>query len=129
MQGKFQLTGYMCCPNFFFLFLFFICFLWKILDLEILYKDDLDTFFRIHFLYIYNLWFLLVLVICKLNSYYWTLQNIFISCIFIRRKFSHKISCNLTLLNIFLLEVNFNKFTIRWHILLIFFILAKFLEN
>ena len=34
-----------------------------------------------------------------------------------------------TLLNFFLLNVNFDKSTIRLHILLIFFILAKFQEN
>ena len=48
-----------------------------------------------------------------------------------KKKFSYKISCSLklqTLLNIFLLEVNFNKFIIELH-LLISFMLVKFLEN
>ena len=34
-----------------------------------------------------------------------------------------------TLLNIILLDANFDKFTIRLHFLLIFFMFAKFLEN
>ena len=35
----------------------------------------------------------------------------------------------ITLLNIFLLEVNFDKFTVRFYFLLIFSILVKFLKN
>ena len=46
-----------------------------------------------------------------------------------KTKFSYKISCSLTLLNVFLLEVNFDKSTIGLHFLLIFFMFAKFLEN
>ena len=43
-------------------------------------------------------------------------------------KFSHKPKTTI-LLNIFLLHVNFDKFIIRLHFLLIFFILENFLEN
>ena len=39
------------------------------------------------------------------------------------------VTLNYNLINIFLLEVNFDKFTIRLHILFISFTLAKFLEN
>ena len=44
-------------------------------------------------------------------------------------KFSYKIGYNLTLLHIFLLDVNFDKFIIGVYFLLISSILAKFLEN
>ena len=52
--------------------------------------------------------------------------------IFFRTKFSYKISCSLrlqTYLISFLLDVNFDKSTIRLHLLLISSMLAKFQEN
>ena len=49
---------------------------------------------------------------------------------FERKKFNYKIGCNLrTLLNIFLLKMNFDKSTIGLYLLLISSILIKFLEN
>ena len=54
-------------------------------------------------------------------------QQLGISCtffFFFKTKFSYK-----TVLNIILLEVNFENSTIGLHLLLISFILAKFLEN
>ena len=44
-------------------------------------------------------------------------------------KFNYKIDCSLTLFNILLLEVNFDKSTIDLHFLLIFSMFVKFLEN
>ena len=47
-------------------------------------------------------------------------------------KFNYKIGCSLKLQSysiFFLLKMNFDKFTIRLHLLLISSMLAKFLEN
>ena len=52
--------------------------------------------------------------------------------IFLRTKFRYKIGCSIKLQPYsisFLLKVNFDKFTIGSHLLRIFFILAKFVEN